>query len=811
MVAASIVYQFVAEHFQQLIGAAVVLGVAWLAVWFAERKLRSRTNAISAASIPLAVLPRLPPSYSDGIQTASLTSPREKVPEFASPWHWGKEDDAREASIRITPLIDTKTGSAKAASVVRTAKWVRPGESITVGDISIDTGLFYLGSELPSDSARTELCLINPSLPVARSRDPAVDTPGYYPSYTNLNPAQRRLFLEWMASGRRDPGVDISYVFVFFYGLEYRLFKQGATADASEVIREVDRLIEIYGTHRSFLTYASRLISSARLFIANPNRPTPKIRRPGEEMSVDVRVFLGGKVVKREPITSDDALLWAAALPNVWLRSPVIRCKVEFESLWPLRFAARYPHGLQVTIPRTGISATYRAASGTFEVPLHGDFEMRPDVASDAGAAQKIEELVHACSDELNGYSRLLGRKPEMAGKPRASLLLPEDLWLKEFDAVRSRLATFVGDEEMHTAPLHDVLSAAQFPMDDASSKDLATVLHRFSLALAPIGIGVEPDGGNPDAIPSLDAAVCLFKTSERTPSPAAGFQWRIAVDVALAGAAAVGLMSPATRSAVAALIATGGEVDAVRRRAYAAVARPPNERLSKLLKASAELPLADRLNVARCAVAAMVAGGMVPPPAVRYLERLYKILNFPIDELYSALHRREIQASVPAIGSTLTEVGFEAVRKALEGAGCEVSMEAGDIVFDAERLARVRESTRAVAKMLDGVFVEDAATAMPSLTGSPEAEPKEPDGSRFPGLDGAHSDLLVALLGGPLPRDRFESLAKRLKLLADGAIEHINEWAFDRFNEPVIDDGDTVSLAPHLYDHIKEMAGTVQ
>jgi hypothetical protein len=144
---------------------------------------------------------------------------------------------------------------------------------ITIDNVSIDSGLFYLGSELPSDSFRTELCLINPSLPVAKSGGRAVDAPGYYPSYANLKPVQRRAFLEWLANGRKDPDVDISYVFVFFYGLEYRVFKQGATADALEVIREVERLIEIYGTQRSFLSYASRLISYARLLIANPSRP----------------------------------------------------------------------------------------------------------------------------------------------------------------------------------------------------------------------------------------------------------------------------------------------------------------------------------------------------------------------------------------------------------------------------------------------------------------------------------------------------------------------------------------------------------
>ena len=44
------------------------------------------------------------------------------------------------------------------------------------------------------------------------------------------------------------------------------------------------------------------------------------------------------------------------------------------------------------------------------------------------------------------------------------------------------------------------------------------------------------------------------------------------------------------------------------------------------------------------------------------------------------------------------------------------------------------------------------------------------------------------------------------MKLLASGAIDHINEWAFDRFDEPVIEDGDVVFIAPHLVERIREM-----
>jgi hypothetical protein len=42
--------------------------------------------------------------------------------------------------------------------------------------------------------------------------------------------------------------------------------------------------------------------------------------------------------------------------------------------------------------------------------------------------------------------------------------------------------------------------------------------------------------------------------------------------------------------------------------------------------------------------------------------------------------------------------------------------------------------------------------------------------------------------------------------LLPDGAIERINDWSFDRFDEALIEDGDEVTVAPHMRDRIAEI-----
>jgi hypothetical protein len=41
---------------------------------------------------------------------------------------------------------------------------------------------------------------------------------------------------------------------------------------------------------------------------------------------------------------------------------------------------------------------------------------------------------------------------------------------------------------------------------------------------------------------------------------------------------------------------------------------------------------------------------------------------------------------------------------------------------------------------------------------------------------------------------------------MPEGAIETINEWGFDRFGEPVLDDDDIVRVSPDILDQIMPM-----
>ena len=63
-------------------------------------------------------------------------------------------------------------------------------------------------------------------------------------------------------------------------------------------------------------------------------------------------------------------------------------------------------------------------------------------------------------------------------------------------------------------------------------------------------------------------------------------------------------------------------------------------------------------------------------------------------------------------------------------------------------------------------------------------------------GLDALHTSLLRALAAKPeWPRSEVEKLAGGLGLLTDGALDVINDAAFEVCGEPVLEGDDTLQL----------------
>ena len=193
-------------------------------------------------------------------------------------------------------------------------------------------------------------------------------------------------------------------------------------------------------------------------------------------------------------------------------------------------------------------------------------------------------------------------------------------------------------------------------------------------------------------------------------------------------------------------------------------------------------------------AAVAAHAAGSVDASQVAMLETICDKLDVPRRALYSALHSAASSLAIPA---------SEPVTVSIAGATHVHSIprppQQGTHGLDEERLRRIRSETERVSTVLAGIFVEEEAAAP-----NPPEDTSENDG--FAGLDGSHSAFVKKLIEKPSwPRSDFEAVAREVGLMPDGALESINEWAFEQFDEPLLEDGEPLEINVAVLDLMTE------
>jgi hypothetical protein len=80
---------------------------------------------------------------------------------------------------------------------------------------------------------------------------------------------------------------------------------------------------------------------------------------------------------------------------------------------------------------------------------------------------------------------------------------------------------------------------------------------------------------------------------------------------------------------------------------------------------------------------------------------------------------------------------------------------------------------------------------------------------SDLDGLSRSHTKLVEYVeTKGAVNRAEFEAMVKSLGIFSpDAALEMINDWSFDHFHEPLLDDsGEQIVLVPHLRERLAKL-----
>ena len=760
---------------------------------------------------------------------------------------------AASVSTTARPL-QPRTAAPAGTSLSGPGRWIPVNKTVVVHGITIAGGLLYVGSSLRTATGQDDPCLIDPDQPIAfRSMPVKID--GYWPSYGAINPQARRTYLEWLSSGRKDPNIDIGYVFLYFYGLERRAIFDAALdsslmRDYPVLAAELTRLLSIYGNRSaSFKKYARQLLdwvtfTNEQKLYASTN--LAKI----EESLMKIKFALGQASMDSAPIPAKLVLAWVKQdRSNFALRTPATRCKTQFDAVFETKYREKFGSGIVLAPNKTRLKFIYAPASSAFSnaADIAMSFKDIPDTTVTGKMANAVKTIVEDATQTIEPFSRYLSRNADGVHDLEGLILLPPYLWPT---ALRQTLHGF--KRAVLKAPLtmtcQELMTAlgADTTLNKEKSKALAQ-------SLSALSIGMEPDVLITQKAPRPDDTIVLFDLAtvpDPTRDTTSYKACLLTVQLASAVAASDGEFSKEEFVHLNKQLQFWAHLPANHRARLSAQLRIRRANPIKLhlLAKQMQTLSQDAKNAVIAFMATLVqSDGQVSAKEVRFMEKVHAALGMDAS-VYLAQHEAvlaqeklkpkaltkatttpsrkpafvldplkiaALQSETSTVDTLLQGIFSPDVEEttplsapvAVVSTPAVTPVKALTVQLDAAKIAALQEDTERVGSLLAGIFVDDTAVSDDSDTTLDTQESQNTTATEnntdlvpahllLPGLDEAH-DAFARLLvtRTQWSREELQDVANDMELMLDGALERVNDAAYDAHDAPLTEGEDPIEI----------------
>tara|TARA_X000000950_G_scaffold203679_1_gene245063 strand:- start:51634 stop:54303 length:2670 start_codon:yes stop_codon:yes gene_type:complete len=686
--------------------------------------------------------------------------------------------------------------------------WIPAAKSASIQGFEIG-GMVYVGTppltggRYYSEKAR---CFIDPSLPIAKNRrDYGGDGLSYWPSYSDITPTARATYLDWLQTGRNNPDVNPGYLFLYFYGLERRYFVDSPSEDEKrEIVEEVRRLISVFPNNYSVENYLGTFLDVAEA-ISLPSLGTPPagpIRRT-YELSPKVAIGVGSHLLSNRSLNSEWLFFWFMNDVESRIRTPASRCGNEFKQLFSMLFDDRYPEGMAIKTPKKSLKVGYKAASSEFET----EFELKdddlalpiPDISTLRKPLQIAQDIADEAMEKLDSYSRFLGRSPEKKDTMEAHLLLPAELRLHNISPEIDSLKNWV--REASSAPV-SVAELTQKIKGETPTSMTKKIWSELADSLGALNFSMAPDPLYSIRRLKIDDTVILFETPSegRLRAPSVDFESSL-VNMAIASmiAHADGHIAETEVDAMAQSIdrttsLTGLEKDILHANLKWFLANPPDLTLLRTHLKNAAPEAADMIR--QHAIAITKADGLIHADEVRSLERIYKALGLDENRVYSDLHGEHSPDAPLTVRSASVAPSGETIPSEPE--------KAAGFKLDHTRVSALSAETAKVKSTLTQIF--ETGDESETLEDEVSEDTETTSAQQFDGLSPKHAQFVRELIQTDFwSTEDFERLAQVHGLLPAGALEAVNEWSFERFDDALIEEYEGYELNGDIVAQFRE------
>ena len=671
-------------------------------------------------------------------------------------------------------------------------KWIAPSEKIEINGKLINGGLFYFGGILEGRfEGDTESSLVDDSFSIENMHYTfSDDSLRYWPSYNSLSPQCRGAYIDWLASGRDMKDVPIGYLFLYFYGLERRIIKEYKAGLATDeeciyICAEVVRLQKIFKNNHSFNSYSTNLLEY--ISIQYPHI----FSIPDDEIqnSINSNAFkekLARVIKNNEPLPPDLAYAWVSNHPDHSLRTPARRCPEEFKALFIRRYKASYLGGLIVKPNKTSLKLRYYPASGSLDQFGYGPTDLcDPSVLS--APVKKLASIANECTDELDAYSRYLGKKGTSKEDINAIVLLPKELidmfdiqLVKEFKSWVEN----VTENEGGICDFKDLWQQTKLLLPEKVNKKEQELVCKlieksgYSLAPHPTLHGSKFNSNDSIVIYKKDPLVQLENSAVFDD---VSIKLRLGTIIANADLK----IHSNEVSFLQNIIRSNDNLTSHEKlslEAYLKWLLNSSSNFNGLKASLSRLRDDDKEVVRKMLINVALSDGKIDPSEVKEIEKLYTTLG---------LNKSTVPADIHAL-SYSRKGSLNKVGNVLATAEKKQSFALDESVLDVHET-----ETKAAQNILKSIFRdEDEADSEEDLEIKPEATLENK----------ALAIYKIISYKERVERTKFEKICSEHGFFVDAAIDSINEWAFDKVSAPVIEEDTDIIIDREIVDELKDL-----
>ncbi|WP_336777999.1 tellurite resistance TerB family protein [Pantoea sp. USHLN256] len=674
-----------------------------------------------------------------------------------------------------------RQASSKKSGVL--AQWILPGNEISVGGLVIAGGFLYFGQRMKPQGQSlsgnyndgSEASLIDATLKTQHvSYDYEDGSLGYWPQYCSLTPESRGAYLSWLASDRCDASCPVGYVFIYLYGLERRALVDSRDENISDaefcsLFSEVERLRSVFFENRSFRHYSSQLLEAMSILRPETELHTASGNESGLSNGMMFKLSLAQAVEAGIPVSADLALTWVTHHAEYTIRTPARRCAREFAMLFKRRYTLKFGDGMVVKPNKTRLRLDYAPASPSLRNVRLPVADL-PDPSSLKGPIQKIVTLAEVCTEDLDAYSRYLGRKDTSENDTAAIMLLPAEIINESAGKALSAFRNWADGVIAGQAGLTSVADFWEHMGAGIPAKLNKKEIDLMQAFAAKMGYRMAPDPFYHHVKSEVGGVLVLYAAGDGhriSPTPAftsAVMMLRLGAIVAMID----NNIEQSERTVLENAIDHNPDFNEDERRslhAYLSWQLHTPANMTGMKNRLALLNPAEKAAVGQFIVSVACSDGRIEAAEIKQLEKIYSGLGLDPSTLSGIIHQHSTNEQPSAqVFTHKTPVPQE-------------------FTLDARVLARHESATDDVRKLLSTIFTEDE---LEPREGAPPPEPQTA------GLDLAHSQLYEKLREKEQwSRKEATDLCGQFGLMLGGALEVINDWSFAMVDAPVLDDAE--------------------